>query len=450
MTERDTAGGGTPQPAQKKHRTALRVLAVLLAVLFAALAGTGGYLIWYYTLDPAVRTLEWVKGMVREHYYWAIDEETLEGATLDRLFGWNGEEALLDQYSDYYTAEELQARENSQAGSQSGIGISFLLSPDGVQVYRVAGNSPAEESGLAAGMYLLAYGMSAAETEPFELNGFDAFLSKRADGEEFVLLADDEPSGEGEVYTVRKAAYRQNYVFYADSEYAYRFTGERADQLTRAATNFDFLPDDVAYIRLDSFTGDAAEQFEGMLEVFEERGRTGLVLDLRNNGGGRVDILTEIAAFLCKDAAGSFPVLTVEYKDGKEEIYRAPKSAYSDYFTDQTEIAVLANCNTASASEALAGAMLDYGTIGYEDVYLAEIGSVARTYGKGIMQTTYTNILTGEGVKLTTAVIRWPVSGNCIHGRGILPADGAVALPCDGYLDGGNAMFRAAVAAHFG
>ena len=174
------------------------------------------------------------------------------------------------------------------------------------------------------------------------------------------------------------------------------------------------------------------------------------MLDLRNNGGGRVDILTEIAAFLCKDAAGSFPVLTVEYKDGKEEIYRAPKSAYSDYFTDQTEIAVLANCNTASASEALAGAMLDYGTIGYEDVYLAEIGSVARTYGKGIMQTTYTNILTGEGVKLTTAVIRWPVSGNCIHGRGILPADGAVALPCDGYLDGGNAMFRAAVAAHFG
>ncbi len=86
---------------------------------------------------------------------------------------------------------------------------------------------------------------------------------------------------------------------------------------------------------------------------------------------------------------------------------------------------MLANYNTASASECLLGAMLDYGTIGYGDIYLSEIDGVARTYGKGIMQTTYYDYDGGYANKLTTAQIYWPLSDTCIHGRGILPEDGA-------------------------
>ena len=83
---------------------------------------------------------------------------------------------------------------------------------------------------------------------------------------------------------------------------------------------------------------------------------------------------------------------------------------------------VAANGNSASASEALIGAtMYSYGTISYADIFLTKIGDyTAKTYGKGIMQTTYTN--GGEAVTLTTAQIYWP-NGTCIHGRGITEND---------------------------
>ena len=92
-----------------------------------------------------------------------------------------------------------------------------------------------------------------------------------------------------------------------------------------------------------------------------------------------------------------------------------------------TSIAVIANEFSASASECLIGAMVDYGAITYEDICLSERGGIAKTYGKGIMQTTRPFSLIGNSgaMKLTTAKIYWPKSENCIHGRGVLPEDGA-------------------------
>jgi hypothetical protein len=83
------------------------------------------------------------------------------------------------------------------------------------------------------------------------------------------------------------------------------------------------------------------------------------------------------------------------------------------------------------------GVMLDYGAITYQDICLIERDGEARTYGKGIMQTTYPFIgFTGEAVKLTTAQMRWPKSDNCIHGRGVLPADGALSIAENTLNDG--------------
>ena len=83
------------------------------------------------------------------------------------------------------------------------------------------------------------------------------------------------------------------------------------------------------------------------------------------------------------------------------------------------KIAVLADENTASASECLIGAMLDYGTLTRDALVITETNGVARTYGKGIMQTTYVNFTHGDALKLTTAYIFWPQSHTSIHGIGI-------------------------------
>ena len=104
---------------------------------------------------------------------------------------------------------------------------------------------------------------------------------------------------------------------------------------------------------------------------------------------------------------------------------------YAQYFDEDSRVTVIADKNSASASECLLGVMIDYGATAYEDICLVERDGEARTYGKGIMQTTYPLFgFTGEAVKLTTAQICWP-KGNCIHGRGILPQDGTKTVQED-------------------
>ncbi|MBQ9081821.1 MAG: hypothetical protein IJY26_04225 [Clostridia bacterium] len=439
------------QAQKKNYNVWQRILCGFLALLLLALSFIGGYFFRYYTEDPASRTLHWIKNMVREYYYQDIPEKTLASATFDELFGYNGMDALLDDYSAYYTPEAFEARLISQSGGQSGIGLSFFTQSGDTKIYRVIGNSPAEESGLKAGMYMLGYGWDEEHVAVYQSSTFSQFVAGLKDGQQFVIQAAKSSEDEGEYYTVQyKSAYTQNYVFYADSSNSYRFTGKDADQLTQGETQLDFLPDDTAYVRLDSFYGDAAEQFEGVLEVFQNRNKKRLVLDLRNNGGGFLSVLCDLAEYLCRnEEGGRFPVTFAQYKGGKQGIYYADESRYDEYFSDDVEISVLVNQNTASASEALLGVMLDYGTIDYEDIFLAQIGDSARSYGKGIMQSTYSNVLTGEAVTLTTATLHWPISNTCIQDRGILPEDGAVAVPSNGYVDYGDAMLRQIVADYF-
>lgn len=432
----------------RKRGTVRTVMTVLLSLVLACAFFACGYVTYYLMLDPAARTLQWVKGEIKKHYYKEFSSDELRDATLDDLF--YGADKLLDDYSAYYSAAAYSLRLDQQAGRQSGIGLSFLTSdasPDATLIYSVSGNSPAEESGLKGGMYMRGYGADGEEpTYGGYTAAFASFLSEMPDERTFTLLASDTPDGEIKEYDVYRTQYVQNYAFYADAEWEYRYTGAAADELTRADSAYDYFPANTAMIRLDSFNGGAAAQFAGMLEVFGESGNTRLIVDLRNNGGGRMDILAEIASYLCKDAAKrNFCVSKAVYRSGKETRFTASRNLYGEYLTG-VEVYLLVNENTASASEALAGAMLDYGTLDYADVFVAGSDSSARSYGKGIMQTTYENLLTGEAVKLTTATIHWPQSDNCIHGKGLTSADGATAIPANGAVDLSDAMLHAVIA----
>ena len=168
-------------------------------------------------------------------------------------------------------------------------------------------------------------------------------------------------------------------------------------------------------------------------------GKTDLVLDLRGNGGGYLDIMQEIASFFCKNARSSSPVAAIaKYGNGKVEEFTATGNFYTRYFKQESRICVLADGNTASAAECLIGCMVDYGATTYADICLISRGGVAKTFGKGIMQTTYLlSPVKKDAVKLTTAKMYWPVSNTCIHGRGVLAEDGTkVALEDYATMDG--------------
>ena len=136
-----------------------------------------------------------------------------------------------------------------------------------------------------------------------------------------------------------------------------------------------------------------------------------------------------------RNAKESSPVVAKAiYRDRRQITYPAIGNDFYYYFNENSRVYVLADENTASASECLIGALVDYGTTSLSEIYLREnADGVARSYGKGIMQSHFASA-SGAAMKLTVAEIVWPVTGRSIHGIGVTPSypeAGAVAIPAE-------------------
>ena len=161
----------------------------------------------------------------------------------------------------------------------------------------------------------------------------------------------------------------------------------------------------------------SVKQFETVLEKFKNNKKSKLIVDLRGNGGGFMDIMCQIASHLIGTNDSSALVSKAVYKGGKVDRFTAQKIKYNDY--DFERIVFLADDGTASAAEALIGACLDYDSRDVVRVVLSKNSDGSyKTYGKGIMQTTIEDV-SGSAIKLTTAKIYWPTSEICIHEIGI-------------------------------
>lgn len=417
----------------------------LRAVFALALAGVSfvsGALVFWFSLDGGMRKLIRVKDTIDDKYYYEIDDDAFYGALFSAV-----NDELLDDYSSYMTADTYSAAQGELNGSRSGIGLVFsTVDEQGnnrMKIMRVCGNSPSERSGITAGESVIGFGMSENKlTESQSFDELSAFLSARVTGENFFLkLANGE---ESRVVALAKEEYVENYVFYRSSTRAYGFIGDDALTPTSVGTPLSCLDDDTAYIRLVQFGGVAAEAFDKAMAKFDLEGKKNLVLDLRDNGGGYLDVMQDIAGYFCKGTSGRPTVAIADYGE-KRQTFKAKKNVYDKYFSPDSRICVLANEGTASASECLMGCMLDYGATSYADICLTENDGVAKTYGKGIMQTTYYLGLRKDALKLTTAEIKWPY-GNSIHGRGILAEDGTKTVA---FNDEGDCELQAAIAALF-
>ncbi len=425
----DSEQNGSAAPKRKGKRVKTAICAVALALLFFAAGWLGAWL----SIDPRARDLLWAVDTAKRNYYREVDEDALYEEFYAAL--------ALDPYSAYYTAEENAAVMDRNAGLGADCGITVSPYDSAPRVYRVAGCSPADLAGVRAGMYVLRFGASEAELRAGTRAELAAFLSEAKD---IVLECGEEDGSGAALYAFSAAPYRVSYCEYRDSGGSFRFTGEKLVR-TEGGHALAGADGDTAYIALDRFYGTAAEEFELCLRLMKERGRSDLILDLRANGGGYLDVFREIAVFLMRDAEGSRPVVaTARRRSGKEIVYRAEGNAFHDYFGEDSRITVLADEGTASASECLLGALVSYGTIGYGDIFLREEGGEAHTYGKGIMQSTYGGSH-GQAYKITVAEMFWP-DGTSIHGRGVTLADGAVGVPAPRVHGEEDAMLRAALA----
>lgn len=389
-------------------------------------------------------TLDWAVAVIQAYYYWDVSEEDIRNAGLDGL------DDILDAYSAYYTADEYSAVVSSNAGNRSGIGISYqYISPtvgeelgmgSGVYIVSVLGNSPAYKSGLRPGMFITD-GIAADGTvvEIADNSSLSEFLESFDDGEDFTLITDHG------AFTMAKAEYVMSYCFMATNEGEWSISYDSSSSMTVEYIESDayyYLPEGTAYIKLSQFYGNAANEMAALIKQFNASGCTSLIFDLRSNGGGLVSVMQALTYLFTADLESPYDVaMYAQYKDGSTVGYYVDKftSDSSCYLPAGTPVTVLANNGTASASEALIGALISNGVIDYSDIYVSDFEQVylnatgtadknCRTYGKGIMQSTYTYFVTGEALKLTVARILWPDNETCIHDVGIGVNEGCITV----------------------
>ncbi len=400
-----------------KNNQIIRIISIALAILIAFV---GGFFVRELFESRNNKVARDIISVIEKAGY-IIDSQTGEERTLteediaDAITN-----TILDQYSAYYTKEEYEQISESGKGNQKGLGISFYTNTPIVTM--LTGNSPAEKAGIMRGDKIICAKEKDGQTINFSTSmEVISFVSNCEEQSEIIFTI--ERKGTLKEFSMKKIAYIASYVTYYDSESKFYFAsdtpeGELKDKREDCSL-MEKLPEDTALIRLNLFEGDASSQMSKALDYMAERGRSKLILDLTDNGGGFIDTLCEIAPMLIyNNGNNDFIVAYAQKNSGVSKFF----SKNYDFKEHIKKIAVVANENTASASECLIGALAYYGgAFSLDNLVVEENGyGEHRTYGKGIMQTTY-KLLSGGWLKLTTAKITWPDKSTCIHGRGIKP-----------------------------
>ncbi len=388
---------------------------VLISVVAAALVSLSA--VFFAGCSPSE---DWVRNTIRQNYYRADGDYSslgsLDGLSIDEMV------KKLDIYSGYYTGSEYARILSSNQGHKSGIGISYSQSDGGIVIRSVLGGSPAASAGLKAGDIIVS--ISSGGKTMDSSGDIASFISGLDEGTDIVLTL----SG-GRQVTLRKLSYTASYVsmYTSDARYSFWYDGS-SRRISQEEGGVEELPVNTAYVRLDQFYGSATEEMRELIKIFNARGCTSLILDLRDNGGGYASVLTEIGGLFTSATHESSVAMRAVYKSGRTEITNC-KHYTQDVLPAGTDVYVMANDGTASASEALIGILVSYGISDYGNIFLSDYGDrPARTYGKGIMQSHFINYTTGEVLKLTVAGIFWQ-NGKTIHGTGLTVADGCVAAP---------------------
>lgn len=164
--------------------------------------------------------------------------------------------------------------------------------------------------------------------------------------------------------------------------------------------SYEMLEENIGLIRISGFEKVTYSQFLEAYEGLVEKGMEGLIIDVRNNPGGLLDVVVNIANLIVPEGI----IVYTEDTNGNRRVQ------YSNEEHVNIPLAVLINGNSASASEVLAGAIKDHGV----GIIVGE-----QSFGKGLVQDIFP-LPDGSAVKVTIATYYTP-NGISIHGEGLTP-----------------------------
>ncbi|MDR7871266.1 MAG: S41 family peptidase [Tissierellaceae bacterium] len=325
--------------------------------------------------------VSYVENIVRENYLRDVDDNAMLDGQLKGLV-----QSLNDPYSQYLTVDEFQSLAEQTSGTYGGIGVIVTPGDDNyITVVSPIEDTPGERAGLKTGDKILA-----VDGVEYTAENMDAA----------VKVMKGEPNTKVTITIMRRDSEGSNQTLDV----------EITREIIRLVTvKSSILDDRLGYIKITSFDEITYGDFKADLNELEKRGVEGLIIDLRSNPGGLLNICADIA----DELLGEGDIVYTETKAGEREYLKSDKSQTT------LPLVVLINGGSASASEILAGAIRDHnrGEL---------IGTT--TFGKGVVQR-IRQFDDGSGIKLTISEYFTP-NGDNIHGIGIDP-DIVVELPED-------------------
>lgn len=354
---------------------------VLIAILALAFGGVVGVVL-AYTAKPLsiitntdspsdIQEVEKIYDNLLSKYYGEIDKQTLSDAAIKGMI-----EALNDPYSTYIDAENTDDFDEQIYGYYVGIGTEITLNDENqFEVTNIFENTPATDANI-------------------ELH--DIVVKVNNEDVSGKTVSDIGKLIQGEIGTNVTLTLRRD-----EAEFDVTITRDRIDLISVTSQIFEKDDKRIGYIKVTNFASNTFNQFQTALNELEENDIESLIIDVRDNLGGQLEVATQIASlFLTKDKV----VYQLNTNGIIQPIYSTGPGSF------QKPITVLINGATASASEVLAIAL-------QESADAIVIGTTS--YGKGTIQESY-KLSTGASIKFTVQEWLSP-NGNTVNEVGVKP-----------------------------
>lgn len=319
------------------------------------------------------KKIEEIYELLDENFLYEINEDDLRDGMYQGLMS-----ALGDPYSYYYNEEDLTSFEESTTGKYYGIGVqvSQNMNTGVITMVKPFKGAPGYEAGILP--YDILVKVNGEEVTGRELTEVVGMIK----GEEGTTV---------ELTLMR------------EGEDDYIVVDVERRQVETPTVEIEMLENDIGYMLITGFEEVTAKQFLNGIGELSMKGMKGLVVDLRNNPGGRLDVVVNMLDMI-------LPEGILVYTEDKEGNRGGEMYSNKQYVLD-VPLAVLVNGESASASEIFAGDIQDFD---------AGIVVGTQTFGKGIVQSVYM-LEDGETAVKMTVSSYYTHAGRNIHNIGITP-----------------------------
>lgn len=339
---------------------------------FAACLATGLWLGNQLSSNQSLSAGEQKYGKIKDVIE-ILDKRYVDPLNGDKLFEETISDMLhkLDPHSAYISAADLKAANELIEGHFGGVGVRFSIIRDTICITNVVKGSPSEKVGIQAGDKILM-----VDKKPV--------AGKKIKNEEVMKMLKGEEETPVDVVVYRQKKKLNKRII-------------RGTIPIESVVCAEMLDTKIGYIKLEQFSTESAREFNAAARKLKARGMTKLIFDLRNNGGGVLQVAAQIVDEFLKDGD---VIVTTKGEHTKKEVYTASIRGN----LERTEVVVLINENSASASEIVAGALQD-------NDRATIIGR--RSFGKGLVQE---DILLKDKSNLRLVIARYYTpTGRCIQ-----------------------------------